>query len=157
MLLVLALILYGGVGGGLLSSCKTKRAIVEKSDSVAIHNVCLSDSIRSDVSFVFDEMLIRTLSPALPRYGEGDSVQSLRMENSAGKKVPVVIRDVRVVNGRIEKTTKQVKKKQVCDTLNVSSEKHTTPLSPPPKPNCWFIVGMLIGVVIIIFASRVRS
>jgi len=142
----------------LLASCRSKRvAIVEKLDSVAIHNVSLEDSIRSDVSFSFEEMMVRTLSPALPRYGEGDSVQSLRMVEVDGRKVPVVIREVRVVNGRFEKCEQEVKKKQVCDSLNVSSEKHTSPLSPPPKPNCWFIIGMMIGVIIIIIASRARS
>lgn len=144
MLLVLALPLYGGVGGGLLSSCKTKRAVTEKSDSVAIHNVCLSDSIRSDVSFVFDEFDVFVYD-------------SLDVDSVAPNQRLHLVKHICISNGRIEQTNQEIKKKQVCDTLNVSSEKHTTPLSPPPKPNCWFIIGMIIGLIIIIIASRTRS
>jgi len=94
----------------LLASCRSKRvAIVEKSDSVAIHSVSLEDSIRSDVSFAFDEMLL---------YIPLDTSITCN-DSSAGKPLNVSTKLplrglgglVRVVNGRFEKREQEVKKK----------------------------------------------
>ncbi len=129
----------------LLASCRSKRmSVTEKTDSVAIHNVCLSDSIRSDVSFVFDQFDVFVFD-------------SLDVDSVVPNQRSHLVKHICISNGRIEQTSQEVKKKQVCDTLSISSEKHTSPISPPPRLNRWLFIGVLFGIVLIIIASRARN
>jgi len=60
MLFVLSLPLYGGVGGGLLTSCRTKSQCINIAsvDSLSIHQ---KDSVGTKMEFSFDRMIITYL------------------------------------------------------------------------------------------------
>ncbi len=60
MLFVLSLPLYGGVGGGLLASCRTKTQCIQTAslDSLSFHQ---KDSVGTKLEFSFDRMIITYL------------------------------------------------------------------------------------------------
>ncbi len=135
----------------LLASCKSKQTVQESAEATAIHNVSLEDSIRSDVSFSFDEMLLYIPLDTSITCNDSSAGKPLNVS----KKLPLwgLGGLVRVVNGRFEKSGQEVKKKQVCDTLKISSEKHTSVISPPPRYHYYLALALIILLIILVLKT----
>ena len=163
----------------LLSGCKQSRAFEIKTDSVSVQSLHVEDSLRSDFSFIFDRldmwfldsMDVDSLKPlsALWAYLSPKASQSERYpprgrihpdgyaassppRGRLGGGLHVAIQGGHISNSKTENHIKQV-----VDSATMKSQEVIHPVNVPPKIPAGFVIGVLVIITFVIYASRTHN
>ena len=153
----------------LLSGCKQSRAFEIKTDSVSVQSLHVEDSLRSDFSFIFDRldmwfldsMDVDSLKPlsalwtSPPRgriHPDGYAASSPPPRGRLGGGLHVAIKGGHISNSKTENHIKQV-----VDSATMKSQEVIHPVITPPKIPAGFVIGVLVVLAFVIYASRTHN
>lgn len=126
----------------LLSGCKQSRAFEIKTDSVSVQSLHVEDSLRSDFSFIFDRLDMWFLD-------------SMDVDSPRVLPINKMVKHVAIQGGHISNAKTEKHIKQVVDSATMKSQEVIHPVNVPPKIPVGFVIGVLVIITFVIYASRV--